>query len=72
MIVHGNRDDLVPEASVCKLVGKLSAQKDIRIDYRIVDGANHFFGNHADVLDKHVDDYLDKILGPRVPVAVAE
>jgi uncharacterized protein len=71
MIVHGNKDDLVPEASVGKLVNKLSSQKDIRIDYRVVDGANHFFGNHVDMLDKHVEDYLDKILGPRVP-AVAE
>ncbi|HSK39002.1 MAG TPA: prolyl oligopeptidase family serine peptidase, partial [Arenibaculum sp.] len=71
MIVHGNKDEHVPETAVAKLVTKLSSQRDIRIDFRIVDGANHFFSNHVDQLDRHIDDYLDKVLGSPL-AAVAE
>jgi len=71
LIVHGNKDELVPEQSVHKLVNKLSHQRDIRIDYRLVDGATHLFSNHVDQLDKHVEDYLDNALGSRL-AAVAE
>jgi alpha/beta superfamily hydrolase len=71
LIVHGNKDELVPEQSVHKLVNKLSHQRDIRIDYRLVDGATHLFSNHVEQLDKHVDDYLDNALGSRM-AAVAE
>ena len=71
LIIHGNKDELVPEQSVHKLVNKLSHQRDIRIDYRLVDGATHLFSNHVDQLDKHVEDYLDNALGSRL-AAVAE
>jgi len=73
LIVHGGLDELVPEASVQKLVNKLSHQRDIRIDYRVVATANHFFANCIDDLSRHVDDYLDRTLdgGARV-AAVAE
>jgi alpha/beta superfamily hydrolase len=71
LIVHGDLDDLVPDAAVSRLVTKLSSQKDIKIDYRKLPGANHFFTNHSETLGAIVDDYLDKALGPRV-AAVAE
>ena len=71
LIVHGDTDDLVPEAAVTRLVTKLSSQKDIKIDYRKVPGANHFFANHAETLGTLVDDYLDKMLNQDFP-AVAE
>ncbi|MDX1710348.1 MAG: alpha/beta hydrolase [Rhodovibrionaceae bacterium] len=63
LVVQGERDDLVPENSVEKLVQKLSAQRDIDIDYRVVKGANHFFTNQLDELSGHVEDYLGKSLG---------
>jgi hypothetical protein len=58
LIVHGDRDESVPEASVQKLVNKLSQQRDITIDYRVIKGANHFFTNGMDQLVHHVDDYI--------------
>lgn len=72
LIVHGERDEAVPEASVARLVNKLSSQRDIKIDYRKVPGANHFFLNMADELGVIVDDYLDKALGTTSTKAVAE
>ena len=71
LIVHGDKDELVPNAAVQKLVNKLSHQKDIRIDHRVVPGANHFFLNRTDELAREVDDYLDRALGNPL-AAVAE
>ncbi len=62
LIVHGSDDDVVPVGSVDKLAQKLSAQKNIVIDYRVVKGCNHFFTDHLDELVGHIDDYLEKSL----------
>jgi uncharacterized protein len=59
LIVHGENDDLVPEPFVAKLVHKLSHQRGITIDYRIVPEATHFFNEHLDIVADHVDQYLD-------------
>ena len=60
LVVQGNRDEIVPEAAVAKLVEKLSQQRGIAIDYRVVPGANHFFSEQMDELTGHVNDYLAK------------
>ena len=62
LIVQGEQDEIVPEASVAKLVDKLSNQRGIAIDYRVVPGANHFFHNRMDELNAHLDDYLGQVL----------
>jgi len=62
MIVHGNVDDIIPIASVDKLAHKLSHQKNIKIDFRTIDGADHFYGGHLEELARHIEDYLDKAL----------
>ncbi|MCH8237838.1 MAG: alpha/beta hydrolase [Proteobacteria bacterium] len=62
MILHGDKDEVIPQASVDKLAQKLQKQKNIKIDYRTVEGSDHFFLNHIDALNAHVDDYLDKML----------
>jgi hypothetical protein len=70
LIVQGNRDDVVPHEAVQKLVNKLRQQRDIVIDYRLIDGANHFFHHKMDELVGEIDSYLDKALAR--PMAVAE
>jgi len=62
LIVHGTSDDVVPEPSVAKLATKLGSQKNIRVKYRQVEGANHFFGTHLDSLNDVVDQYLTESL----------
>ncbi|HYE01258.1 MAG TPA: alpha/beta hydrolase [Alphaproteobacteria bacterium] len=66
LIVHGERDESVPESAVQKLVNKLSHQRDIKIDYRVVPGANHFFTNHIEPFTGHIDGYLDAVLDRKV------
>jgi uncharacterized protein len=75
LIVHGNADEVVPEASVAKLATKLGTQKNIRVKYRTVEGANHFFGSHLDPLNEVVDQYLTDALAEapkQVPAPVLE
>ncbi|OHC80661.1 MAG: alpha/beta hydrolase [Rhodospirillales bacterium RIFCSPLOWO2_12_FULL_67_15] len=62
MIVHGDKDELVPLAAVNKLAQKLSAQKNIKIEYRVIEGADHFFVSRGDELTAVVDTYLTRAL----------
>jgi alpha/beta superfamily hydrolase len=62
LVVQGDRDDVVPHESVAKLVQKLSNQRDIKIEYKILKGATHFFSEHLDQLRATVDDYLNRVL----------
>jgi uncharacterized protein len=58
LILTGNRDRIVPEPAVKGLVAKLSKQRGIVIDYRVMEGADHFFTGRLDDVMTHVDDYL--------------
>lgn len=60
LIVQGEKDTLVPEPSVSKLVTKLQSQRGIEIDYRVVPGAEHFFKDEMDELCNHIADHLQK------------
>jgi hypothetical protein len=62
LILQGDKDEVVPEPSVKRLVDKLSSQRGIAIDYRVVSGADHFFQDEMEELSGHVDDYLAKSL----------
>ena len=62
LVIQGDKDEIVPEPSVAKLVDKLSSQRDITIDYRVIKGAGHFFQDEMELLNDHLDDYLAKAL----------
>jgi alpha/beta superfamily hydrolase len=59
LIVHGDADEIVAPESVQKLVTKLSHQRDIKIDYKLLPGANHFFIEKMPELETIISDYLD-------------
>ena len=61
LIVHGDKDDLVPQSAVDKLAQKLQKQKNIKVEYRVIQGSDHFFQDHIDDLNKYVNNYLDKV-----------
>jgi alpha/beta superfamily hydrolase len=60
LVVQGNRDDVVPEPHVEKLVERIRAQKGIDIDYRVVDGANHFFKDHTETMVMYMHDHMNR------------
>ena len=63
LILQGEKDDVVPESSVAKLVERLRAQKGISIDYRVVKGGNHFFHDHTDEMVANIHDHMNAARG---------
>jgi alpha/beta superfamily hydrolase len=59
VIVHGSANDTVPAERVHQLVDRVSKQKGVSLDIRLVDGANHFFSAHLDEAMAEVSSYLD-------------
>ncbi|HEY1364447.1 MAG TPA: alpha/beta hydrolase [Xanthobacteraceae bacterium] len=62
MIVHGDKDAVVPARDVSGLVEKLKTQRGIVIEHKVITGANHFFDGKIDPLIQTVGTYLDKRL----------
>ncbi len=60
LVIQGNQDSIVEEKSVANLVTKLDTQKNISIEYEVVDGGDHFFRSHMDELNASVDNYLSE------------
>ncbi len=60
LVLQGSKDDVVLEPAVENFVEKIQLQKGIQLDYRVVDGANHFFHGYVDALTDHVHDHLNK------------
>ena len=54
LILHGARDDLVPEPAVARFADHHGAA----IDYHRLDGADHFFEGHLEELGRRLDAYL--------------
>jgi alpha/beta superfamily hydrolase len=59
MIVQGGADEIVPVEAVTRLVDRLNNQRGIKIEYRVVPGANHFFQDHLDDVVAQMGGYLD-------------
>ncbi len=62
MIVHGDKDAVVPYKDVTGLVDKLKTQKGIVIEQKVIPGANHFFDGKVEPLMQAISAYLDKRL----------
>lgn len=57
-VIQGDNDSIVSEESVLELVDKLSKQKHITVDYKIIQGADHFFRNKLGEFTQAINDYL--------------
>ena len=62
LIIHGDKDAVVPHKDVNALVEKLKTQKGIVIEQKMVPGANHFFDGKIEPLMQSIGAYLDKRL----------
>ena len=62
LIIHGDKDAVVPAKDVTGLVEKLKTQKGIIIEQKVIQGANHFFDGRVEPLMQSVSSYLDKRL----------
>lgn len=79
LILQGERDDIVSTPDVAELVERIELQKGIKLDHRVIPGANHFFHGHTDVLIDHMHDHLNNVerggeyvpAGSDVPLRIA-
>ncbi len=69
LIVHGDADESIPVDTVSKLASKLGAQKNIEIEFTPIKGADHFYKNKIELLNKQICRYLDEALAPDKEVA---
>lgn len=60
LIVQGDKDEIVPAPDSKKLAEKLTAQKNITVDYELIKDADHFFAGKLDKVTGLVNGYLDK------------
>ncbi|WP_032112856.1 alpha/beta hydrolase [Candidatus Paracaedibacter symbiosus] len=65
MIIQGSKDDIVPHTYVGKLAEKLQQQRGIKIDYRLIAEADHFYNGKLPELCQHVEGYLRMLAKPK-------
>jgi alpha/beta superfamily hydrolase len=61
LIVQGDADPVVTPKSVDALVAKLNLQKNIKIDYRSIENADHFFTNNVGIIYESATQYLNTL-----------
>lgn len=59
ILLHGTKDDVVPQADVDKLAEKLQSQKGITVDYELIQGAGHFYEDQMKEMIGTASRYLD-------------
>ncbi|MDA0239534.1 MAG: alpha/beta hydrolase [Proteobacteria bacterium] len=64
LVVHGDKDEQVPLESVNKLVTKITSRKNITVDLAVIKGADHFYQDKVEDVEKAINAYLDKALAP--------
>lgn len=69
LIVQGGQDEVVAKDSVERLSERLSAQRGLTIDYRLMPQADHFFTGMIGEMSHHAQSYLDMRLNPDMKVS---
>jgi hypothetical protein len=72
LMLHGDTDELVPEPAVRKLVDKLNTQKGVKVDYRILEGADHVFAAQADDIGDMIEDHVRTSMARRTMALAAD
>ena len=60
LIVYGKNDELVPGEHINSLNRRLSTQKGIKVEFKGIDEANHFFSKKEKNLSLTIDKYIKK------------
>jgi hypothetical protein len=60
LILQGDQDSIVSEEAVLELANKLSKQKYNKVEYKIIQQADHFFREKIDQLNSTISNYLSQ------------
>lgn len=58
LIVHGTKDDIVPEEAAYSLFEKLEKQRNSNVEYYPINGADHFYANKLPDLKIAIEQYI--------------
>ncbi len=58
LIAQGDKDDIVKQEEVSRFAEKLKAQKYSQIEYKVFEGADHYFRNSQEELGKSLEAYV--------------
>jgi alpha/beta superfamily hydrolase len=58
LVIQGDLDSVVSEESVLEFVDKTTKNKNTKIDYKVIQGADHFFRDKIDEFGKVLSDYI--------------
>ena len=58
LLIHGDKDEISSHDTTRILSEKLQKLKNIKIDFKSIKGADHFFINHMDQLIENLDNYI--------------
>lgn len=61
-IIQGNEDTIVPEKYAAGLADKLTMQKNIDIEYKVIENADHFFRDHQTMLQNLMNEFVSSRL----------
>ena len=60
LMIYGKKDELVPIENISELDKRLKSQKGIKVEFDIINEANHFFANAEKSLIKSLSKYIKK------------
>lgn len=58
LIIQGDKDQIVSPDGVKDLAQRLQKQRSLKVDYRVIAGADHFFTERLDALSETIDGYI--------------
>lgn len=72
MIVQGDADDIALIADTETLVDLNHNQKNVHVEYAVIESADHFFSKHIDEFDEVINSYIQDRLENRVVSSVVK
>ncbi|GBR11372.1 alpha/beta hydrolase [Gluconobacter frateurii] len=72
LMIAGGKDEMAPEPGIRKLVDKLNTQKNVTVDYRIFDDADHIFAKQADRVGEALEDHVMTMRGRKALALAAD
>ena len=68
LITQGESDEIVTPASVTALVKRLNTQRNVSVDYAMVEDADHMYNNHLVDLYKITGNYIIDAMKKKTPI----
>ena len=60
LVIYGKKDELVPVDHIIEIQKRLDSQKGIKVEFKSIPEANHFFSKSEISLTTCLDEYIKK------------